>query len=68
MTTLAAPLLALTSFLVGFAWGRRRPSGRWTVAGEDGAYELRQDGRTVATFASYHKAVRAADLHNGDMR
>ena len=68
MITIAAPILALCAFRVGFAWGRRRPSGRWTVAGEDGAYELRCDGRRVATFASYHKAVRAADLHNGDMR
>ena len=68
MITIAAPILALACFLVGFAWGRRRPSGRWTVEGEDGAYELRCDGRKVATFASYHKAVRAADLHNGDTR
>ena len=68
MITLAAPILALTSFLVGFAWGRRRPSGKWTVEGKDGAYALRCDGRLVAAFASYHKAQHAADLHNGDAR
>lgn len=68
MTTLAAPILALCAFLVGFAWGRRSSRPRWTVTGEDCAYDLRCDGRRVATFASHHKAVRAADLHNGDTR
>ena len=66
MTTLAAPILALAAFLVGFAWGRRSSRPRWTVTGEDCAYDLRCDGRKVATFASYHKARHAADRYNGE--
>ena len=66
MTTLAAPILALAAFLVGFVWGRRSSRPRWTVTGEDCAYHLCCDGRKVATFASYHKARHAADRYNGE--
>ena len=70
MLTLAGLILALSSFLLGYAFARREPArpvlyraGRWTVSGEDCAYLLSVEGQPVARFASYHKAVSAADLH-----
>jgi hypothetical protein len=75
MIPLSGAIVALCSFLVGYAWGRRAPSpqtvyraGRWHVVGEDCAYELRCEGQRIARFASYHKARHAADLHNGAAR
>ena len=73
-------ILALTSFLLGFAWGRRasdpepKPApvvyraGRWAVTGTDCAYELRCGETRIARFASYHKARHAADINNGAAR
>ena len=65
----SALILALTSFLVGYAWGRRAPSpqtvyraGRWRVVGTDCAYELRCEDQRIARFANFHKARHAADL------
>ena len=72
MLTLYGAILALCSFLLGYAWARRTPAepvvyraGRWAVTGTDCAYELRCGETRIARFTSYHKAVHAADLHNG---
>ena len=75
MMTLSALILALSAFLLGFAWGRRVPdpqpsptlyaAGAWAVAEHDGAYLLTCRGRPIARFASLHKAQHAADLHGG---
>ena len=78
MFTIYGAILALCSFLLGFAWGRRVPdpqpsptlyaAGAWAVSGYDGAYLLTCRGRPIARFASYHKAAHTADLHNGATR
>ena len=74
----SALILALSAFLLGFAWGRRAPdpepsttlyaAGDWAVSGYDGAYLLTCRGRPIARFASIHKAKHAADLHSGVSR
>ena len=71
MFTIYGAILALTSFLLGFAWGRRVPdpepsptlyaAGAWAVSGHDGAYLLTCRGRPIARFVSYGHAVAAAD-------
>ena len=69
-------ILALTSFLVGYAWGCRSPNpdpvvyraGKWRVVGTDCAYELCCGETRIARFTSYHKAAHAADLNNGAAR
>lgn len=71
----SALILALSAFLLGFAWGRRVPApvpsptlystGAWAVSGYDGAYLLTCHGRPIARYASLHKAQHAADLHGG---
>jgi hypothetical protein len=75
MMTLSGVILALSAFLLGFAWGRRARdpepdpvvcrAGKWRVVGTDCAYELRCGETRISTFKSYHKAQHAADLHNG---
>ena len=75
MFTIYGAILALTSFLLGFAWGRRVPdpepppivyrAGKWRVVGTDCAYELRCGETRIARFASLHKAAHAADINNG---
>ena len=78
MIPLSGAIVALCSFLLGYAWGRRDPdpepppvvyrAGAWHVVGEDCAYELRCGETRIARFASFHKAAHAADLNNGSAR
>lgn len=75
MLTLSGAILALTFFLLGYAWARRTPAepvvyraGRWAVTGTDCHYELRCEGQPIARFASYHKARHAADMNHGATR
>ncbi len=75
---ISALILALSAFLLGFAWGRRARdpepdpivyrAGKWRVVGTDCAYELRCGETRIARFASFHKAAHAADLNNGAAR
>ena len=72
MFAVCGAILALTSFLLGFAWGRRIPdpepsptlytAGDWAVSGYDGAYLLIENHCPICAAAAACQGFCRAEL------